>query len=242
MNMNEFSQIDRRTVLKTIGAGAVGGLVMTDPAAARGNVVSEVNSAGHYAYFPLGPANWGRQKHPYDVREGQSRWMAEPAAGGGMRCLVENIELSAIPNRNAGFDVHMGQLSELAAIAIESETVRTQAGSEALLFVGLYLNVDENGEFFVWSDQKGDREGFAGVGGDEEGLLAIPAGGTYTIDDKTTFDLLVRGGSTTFRALKAGKVSGIGSKTPAALYIGVVDKDEDGKEEAVIKGVNIQRS
>lgn len=242
----DHTNVSRRNVLKrgliASGTALVAGSALTGTATARGNLVSKINSSGHYAYFPLGPSNWARQKHPYDAREGDSRWMAGPAPGGGVRCLVENVEIEAIPNRNAGFDIHMGPLGDLAEITIDSETVTTQAGSEALLFVGLYLDEDENGEFFVWADQKGNKDAFAGLGGDEEGLLAISAGGTYTIDDTTEFDLFGRGKSETFGDLTDGNVSGIDGGTPAALYIGVADKDEGGIEEAIINRVDIQRS
>lgn len=233
---------DRRTALKTLGAGVLCGGLLPGTATARGNVVSKVNRAGHYAYFPLRPKYWGRQKHPYDVREGDSRWRAEPAAGGGIQCLVENVEFPDIPNRNAGFDVHMGPLGDLDEIAIDSETVRTQAGSEALLFIGLYLDVDANGEFGAWTDRRGNKERFAGLRGDEEGLLAIPAGETFTIDESTSFDLFVRGTSPTFGDLKRGKVGEIDGETHTALYIGIADKDEGGPEEAIVNEVNIQRS
>lgn len=233
---------NRRTVLETLGAAAVGGTVLTGTAAARGNVVSKINNNGHWAWFPLGQEKWGRQKHPYDFREGESRWIAEPASGGAVRTLAKNIGgPEFFPDRNTGFDIHMGQLGDLGAITVKSRTVRTQVGSEALLFIGLYLDENKNGEFFHWEKDKGDRESAKpGTGGDEEGLLTIDAGGAFTISEDTPFYLLVRGKTTTFGELQNGNVDGIDGETPAALYIGVIDKEEGGVEEAIIERVTIR--
>lgn len=235
--------INRRKVLKTLGTGLVGGTVLTGSATARGTVVSQINRDGHWAWFPLCQEKWGRQKHPYDFHEGESRWMAEPASGGAVRALAKNIGgPEFLPNRNTGFDIHMGPLGDLGAITVKSRTVQTQVGSEALLFIGLYLDENKNGEFFHWEKEKGDRESMKpGTGGDEEGLLTIDAGGAFTISEDTPFTLLVRGKSTTFGKLQNGEVDGIDGKTPAELYTGVIDKEEGGVEEAIIESVNIEK-
>lgn len=242
---------NRRTVLKTLGAGLAVGTVLTGSAYARGNVVSQINSDGHWAWFPLeSPSvemgNWGRQKHPYDFRDGDSRWMAEPARGGGVRALAKNITTpDTFPNRNTGFDIHMGPLGDIDEISITSRTVRTQLDPAARLFVGLYLDTNLNGEFFHWKNVRGDRDwAKPGQAGDDEGLLLIEEDGTFTIEDSTTFSLFTRGFKpATFGALKAGEFDGIDEETPSALYIGVTDPSpENGNvEEAVIEEVNIQK-
>lgn len=235
---------DRRTVLKTFGAGLVGATVLAETGGARGTVVSQINRDGHWAWFPLAQEHWGRQKHPYDFRLDDSRWMGEPTAGGGVRARVENIGKEGPPNRNTGFDIHMGPIGDLDEITFASRTVRTQVGSEARLFVGLYLDENKNGEFFHWETVQGDRErALPGPGGDEEGLLFIDAGGSYTISDSTTFLLLVRGFKpATLGELKAGDIDGIDASTPAALYLGVIDKEAGGAEEVVIEDVTIRKS
>ncbi|WP_396612131.1 hypothetical protein ACH9L7_02265 [Haloferax sp. S1W] len=229
--------------MKTLGAGLVGGTVLTGSVTARGNVVSQINRNGHYAWFPLAQENWGRQKHPYDFRDGDSRWMAEPASGGGVRALAKNIGTEGPPNRNTGFDIHMGPLGNLESITVTSRTVQTQKGADARLFIGLYLDENKNGEFFHWETVQGNRESaLPGIAGDEEGLLQITAGGTFTISDTTTFLLLQRGFSpATFGDLKAGEIDGIDAETPAALYVGVIDKEEGGVEEVVVEDVTIQK-
>lgn len=262
--MNNSRSTDRRTVLKALGAGVVGGTMLTGSAAARGNVVSQINSSGHWAWFPLGQENWGRQKHPYDFREDDSRWMAEPAPGGGVRALAKNITTSkSPPNRNTGFDIHMGPLGDVEKITVESRTVQSSGAGDALLFIGLYLDENRNGEFFKWEKERGDRDrAVPGIFGDEEGLLADTADGTFTIDDDTTFLLLKRGlVPATFGELKEGKIGpycpggggecdegdkseGIDGETPSALYIGVADPSpgKGNVEEVVVERVDIQKA
>lgn len=249
------NHLSRRKVLKSglggAGAALVGGTVVTGttaakfvpgPAHSRGNLVSKINRHGHYAWFPKGPEHWGRQRHPYDTSDGTARWMATPAPGGGVRVLVENVGKSGPPNRNAGFDDHLGRLGDLESVTLRSRTVQTQDGSEAALFLGLYLDVDDDGEFFEWGNRDGNTEQFMGLGRDEEGLAGTNAGGAFTIDADTQFDLLVRGESKTLRQLQAGKPEGIDGETPAALYIGVVDKEGGGPEEAVIQDLTVERT
>lgn len=237
--MTLSEKTNRRSVLKTISAGVVGAM-LSGTATAGGNLVSEINSSGHYSYFPLGPKYWGRQKHPYDYRKNGSRWLAEPADGGTVRCRVKDIESDEIPNRNAGFDIHLRELESLGDITISSETVQSQA-SEATLLAGVYLDVDKNGEFGVWEKEKGDIERFDELGDDQEGLLTFDAGGTFTIDDNTGLFLLPRQVLVTWGNLRKGNVEGIDSATPAALYVGIADRGEGSPEEAIIEGVNIQR-
>lgn len=236
---------NRRTVLKTLGAGLAGGAVLTGSATARGNVVSQINSSGHWAWFPLGQEHWGRQKHPYDFRLDDSRWMAEPAPGGAVRALAKNITTAdTFSNRNTGFDIHMGPLGDLDSISFTARTVQTQVDG-AWLFVGLYLDTNMNGEFFDWETVRGDRESAVpGTGGDDEGLLFTKANGRFTIDDSTTFSLFTRGStSATFGELKTGNIDGIDAETPSALYLGVSDRDPEtsGPEEAIIESVNVQK-
>jgi len=251
---DQQTHLSRRNVLKSglsgAGVALVGGSIVSGTSAAklvpgptysRGNLVSKVNRDGHYAWFPLGPSNWGRQKHPYDVRKDDSRWMATPAPGGAIKVRVENVGASGPPNRNAGFDVHLGPLGDLESVTVTSRTVQTQAGSEALLFVGLYLDVNDNGEFFTWENVDGTTERFGGVAGDEEGLTITNAGGGFRIDADTQFGLLVREGPKTLEQLQAG-FEGIDGETRAALYVGVADKEAGGPEEAVIEEVRVERS
>lgn len=237
---------NRRTVLKTLGAGLVGGPILSGSASARGNVVSQINRDGHWAWFPLEQEHWGRQKHPYDFRLGDSRWMADPAPGGAVRALAKNITTpNTFPNRNTGFDIHMWPLGDIDTISITARTVRTVKGDTATLFLGLYLDKNDNGEFFHWEREQGDRESAKpGPGGDDEGITFIDADGTFTITDDTEFFVLHAGEFATVGDLKAGEIDGIDGRTASALYIGVGDDtpDTSGVDEAVIERVNIQTS
>jgi hypothetical protein len=235
--------------LKTLGAGLVGGTVLTGSASARGNVVSRINGDGHYAAFPFGPSTWKRSKNPYSGQDGDARWFSEPAPGGSVRCLVENIP----SGRNAGFDVHVGPLGEIGSAAIDAETVRTASGESASYFLGLYLDVDDSGDFFVWTDGKGNTDVWEDFGADAEGVVLAPADGTYTVDDDTTFALFNVGGgpnppAATLGQLKDGAVTGvegttIDGDTNAAIYVGVVGSGTgSGPEEIIVNSVEVSRS
>ena len=199
----------------------------------RDTLVSEINDNGHYARFPFPtkPDTWARSQNPFDRSEGESRWLAEPASGGGVRCLVESLPANA----NAGFDVHVGPLGGLDDVTIESEVVRTQRDSGALLAVAVYLDADDNGEFFEWKDADDATESWVGFGGDSEGLTALPTGGTVTVDDSTEFPLFhvaEEGAAATLGELKAGDVNGadgttIDGETNAAIYVGALSAGEE---------------
>lgn len=236
---------DRRTVLKTFGVAVVGGTLPTGTAVARGNLVSKINSRGHYAYFPLGPSSWARQNHPFDRRQGGFRWMAKPDAGGSVRCLVRNLPAF----RNAGFDVHAGRLGDIQEVTIDAETVRTsRSGGSVVLFVGLYLDAGDDGDFFAWNDGRGDIDTWDGFGDDSEGAIFPTADGQTTIDGDTEFQLFHVGdgpSSATLRELQDG-IEGfedetIDGNTDAAFYVGVASAGE-GTEAVTIDSLTIERA
>lgn len=236
---------NRRTVVKTLGAAAVSGTVLTGTTAARGNLVSKINSSGHWAYFPLGPDSWARSKNPFDTRQGGYRWMARPDAGGSVRCLVTNLP----EDRNAGFDVHVGRLGDLQTVTIDAETVRTnRSGGTAVLFVGLYLDADNNGDFFAWNDGRGNTDTWDSFGKDSEGAIFPAADGQITIDSGTAFTLFHVGSGpnpATLGQLQAGEVDGVDGETidgdtDAAFYVGAASAG-GGTEEVVINSVTVKR-
>lgn len=180
----------------TTGGSRLGAVLFGGTATVGGSVAgrqqpglaSEVESYGHYAWFPFGPDSWGRSKSPFDSRDGDSRWMAQPEDDGGVRCLVANVGTEP-PNRNAGFGLHLGRLGKLDAVTIDARTVQTQrTTSLAMLFVGLYVDKNDDGEFFAWeAEGDGDADSWIGIGGDEEGITPFGASGESIIDDDTTF-------------------------------------------------------
>jgi plastocyanin len=200
----------------------------------------KIAEEGHYAWFPLGPDSWARSAGPYDIQEGISRWLGQPTDTGGVRLLAENIGTEP-PNRNTGFDLRLGSLADIKTITLESRTVQTRSGSTAELFVGLFLDKNDNGEFFAWGEQvDGVESALPGIAGDEEGIIFIDTDGESTIDDSTTFELLDAETEITLGELQAGEVEGISGETAAALYVGVVGGN-DGIEEVVIEQVDIER-
>lgn len=225
----------------------------------RTSLESRVSERGHYTWFALGEGTWGRQRSPYDIRESCSRWMAEPTANGGIRCFVNDINVDPQAAESAGFDLHLGPLGDVEEIRIPHEVV--QSGQfNAQLAVALYLDEDEDGEFFVWGDPNGERERWKGFGGDEEAGKTLFAGETVVIDDDTQFRLFNRDSATaSLGQLKNGEIEwlgdasknksresgenrGIDGDTSAAIYVGLVDNGDESAIEAIIRDVIVERA
>lgn len=204
-------------------------------------LAADVASHGHYAYFPLGPDSWGRARRPFDRRSGGARWAAGPAPGGAVRCLVEDVPEGG----NAGFDLHLGPLGNVHEVTVDARTVSTASGSSAALFLGLYLDVDGDGDFFAWTDAGGTAEAWEGFGPDGEGAAFPAVDGPIAVDDDTEFGLFHMGAdAATLGELKAGEVAGadgtlVDGSTYAALYLGVVGGATAGREEVVVDGVTV---
>jgi hypothetical protein len=243
-------EVSRRGVLRA-GTFAVGGVVLggvglrgvwtetgADPDQRGGALVSAVERHGHYSWFPHGPDSWGRSTAPFDGGDGESRWVAQPTDGGAIRCRVENLPAE----RNAGFDVHLGALGDVAEVTVVSQTVETQRTTgPATMFVGLFLDVDGDGEFFLWEDADGPTDGWVGLGDDEEGVLSSASGGELTLDADTEFFVVGTEQTATLADLKRGDVEGVDGATAAALYVGVASSGE-GTEEIVVEAVDVRRN
>ncbi|WP_170977386.1 hypothetical protein [Halorussus salinisoli] len=239
--------VSRRSVLRkgAVASGAVvfGGTTVVGNAVAQDEQVglaSKIEGHGHYAWFPLGPESWGRSTTPYDMQDGESRWLAQLRSDGSVRCLAQNLGTEP-PNRNTGFDVHLGRLDAIETVTVTSRTLQTpRTTGPAVLFLGLYLDGNNNAEFFEWEATNG-TDSWVGFGGDEEGLFSSAASGEVTIDGDTVFTLAGAETETTLAELQEGTVEGISGETAAALYVGVVNGGE-GTDEVVIDDVRVQRS
>lgn len=245
-------EVSRRKTLKfgavATGGFALGGLGLTSlplggvrssASSEERTIVSEVHRHGHYGWFPVGPDTWGRSSNPVEMSDGDMRWEVKPTADGGVRSLVENLPA----NRNAGVDIHLGPLSELEEITVTAETLQTARGTgPANMFVGLYLDVDDNGEFFEWESESAATDSWVGFGGDDEGLIFRSGHGEITIDDTFTEFLIFHAEQhASISDLRAGVIEGIDGSTSAALYTGVASTGE-GTEEVVIKDVSVKRN
>lgn len=236
-------------------------LTPTVSGATEGGLGAKIADHGHYAWFPLSSGSWARQPTPYDIRrphpiaDGCSRWMATPTKTGSIRCLVENIDVSQTP-QSAGFDLHLGRLGDIEEIRITSNVV--QSGKHYTnLAVALYLDENGNGDFFEWEPTNTEKEAYAGLGGDEEGVLTNSAGDQIIINDETNFYLLNRrSAAATMGMLKNGEINhrgdddgrrsgkdrGIDDDTNAAIYVGLVDTGDGNPVEAVVEDVTVERS
>lgn len=222
------------------------------------SVASLVETDGHYAWFALSEGNWARQPSPYDIQRSGGRWLAEPTADGGIRCLVRAIDYYPYTLQSAGFDVHLGRLGDVTRIRIDSSLDRSGTLVPELA-VALYIDEDGDGEFFRWEASEGGRDTWVGLGGDEEALVSSGpvAGEPLVIDDETDLGLVNRdAATTTFGRLKEGEIryhdpdksrkSGanrtIDGDTRVALYVGLGDTGKGEVVEAIVRNVVVTRS
>lgn len=245
--MTVHERTTRRRVLQS-SAVAAGAAMLGVPAVAgsqsttqrqQDGLAAKIENDGHYSWFPLEPETWGRSATPYDVQQGQSRWLGEPMPDGSVRCLGRNLGTDS-SSGNTGFDLHLGPLGDIETVTVTSRTLQTPGNSAvAWLFVGLYLDKDDNGEFLEWEAGDG-TDSFVGFGNDDEAIAGFEATGEFTIDGDTSFNLNRAGIEATLAELQAGRAEGITGDTNVALYIGVINEGE-GTDEVVVEAVQVQR-
>lgn len=223
-----------------------------ESAADQTRLDATIKDQGHYAWFALGQGHWARQHSPYDMQEGCSRWLAQPTENGGIRCFVKRIDVGGLFPQSAGFDIHLGRLGDIEEIRIPHQVI--QSGKLSTEFaIGLYLDEDENGEFFIWEDPVDGREAFGGtLGGDEEAFQTMTAGEPVVIDSETNFRMVNRASAeATLGELQIGDIRyysdnnerdtgenrGIDGDTNAALYVGLVDDGYDQGIEVIVQNV-----
>jgi hypothetical protein len=249
---SDRTNVSRRNVLRT-GVLATGVALFAGATVAGGQssdesqggdeddtergLAARIESYGHYAWFPMGPDTWGRSSTPVDAQADGGRWMVQPTADGAVRTVVEDLPA----DRNAGFDLHLGRLGAIDEVTVTSEAVRTTRGtSPTVLLLGLYLDQNDDDDFFEW-ETDGGADQWVGFGGDDEGVLFSAAGGAVTVGDDTEFFVAGAEQSATLAQLKDGTVDGIDSETAAGLYVGVASNGQ-GVEEALVQDVSVERS
>lgn len=191
--------------------------------------------------FPDEPALWQRSQDPYDVREGDGRWLAEPTAGGSIRCRVEN---DGDETGNAGFYVGIGEIGSVRSITIDSESVRSE-GDVATLGAALYFDVTGDGDYFEWQRSDGSTERFVDLGGDVEGVTTVPSDEPFTIDDEVGFlhiPTMDPGDAypVSFGDYLEGEVEDVEATTRAALQVSVAGGGADTVEEAIVRDVMVE--
>lgn len=240
--------VSRRSVLRkgAIVSGAVvaGGTTVAGRSTAQDEptgLASKIESHGHYAWFPKGPETWGRSAKPYDMQDDESRWMAQPDSGGSVRVLGKSLGTEP-PDRSTGFDIHLGRLRTIETVTVTSRTLQTSRGTgPAELALALYLDKEDNGEFFTWETNDDGTETYLGTGDDDEGILLTEASGEMTIDGDTVFALLNAETEATLADLRNGNVDGVTGETVAGIYVGVINRGE-GIDEIVVEDVSIRRA
>lgn len=213
--------------------------VTLEEAPLNDTVTDKIARDGQWAWYPEDSALWSRSTEPYDMQENDGRWLAEPAAGGSVRCLVENDS----PPGNAGFYIDLGRVGDVDEVTCETETVNSDGDGPQQILFGFYFDVDGDGDYFVWEDHDATTERFSSLGDDAEALGMAPADGPLTIGDDTELQVIPPGGEyATFGEIKNGDVNGITAETHTALQLSVAASGMGNTEEALIHGVNVERS
>lgn len=229
----------------------------------QGHLWQERRDNGDHTWYTLDVSNWVRHPSPYDETDGDSRWMVEPTREGEIRILVEGIDYAPGLYQSSGFDLHLGSLGEVSGIDIHSDVLRTEP-LPLQLIVALYLDKDENGEFFVWEESSGRSDHWAGYGGDEMGFAISHLDGdeTVRIDDETAFTManhnwawstlgkLKNGeiewsnpaGGDAAHSHRSGRPPEIDAETTAALYVGLVDNADGQPADVLITDVVVERA
>lgn len=192
----------------------------------------------YWAWYPADQDLWSRSATPYDFEEGGGRWMARPTEDGSVRCRVENDD----PPGNAGFYVPLGEIGQVERVTIDSETVQSEGDDAQMLLVALYFDADGDGEYFQW-ETRDDREAFAGLGADLEGIRLFPAGDSVTIDADTMLDWIppMEEKLVSFGDVTRGGIDGVTPATKAAVKVSVVGSGEGNAEEAIVHDVTVER-
>lgn len=227
--------IDRRSVLEAatvtvIGAGLAGcmgpGSSASDYPGPSPEEMINNSESNYYSWFVEGGTGF-RKTGPFLFKQNENKWMARATEDGGIRCLIENAG-----SGTAGFELSVGPLGE-----IDPLTIRSRSDGDAKVFYALYLDKDDNGEFYKWKDEGENRQRFTGYGKDKEAVGSAPSGEEITIESNTK--LTFTGSKpTTLGELQQGKFQGIGSSTATALFVGVLS-DASDKRELVIEDVDI---
>lgn len=137
--------------------------------------------------------------------------------------------------------MHLGRLGAIETVTVTSRTLQTpRTTGPAVLVLGLYLDKNDDAEFFEWEASNG-TDSWVGFGGDEEGITTSGASGELTIDGDTVFVLAGAGTEATLAELQEGSADGISAEAAAALYVGVVNGGE-GTDEIVVEDVSVRRS
>lgn len=230
--------IDRRSALKAatvtvLGTGLAGCMGQgngSDQGPSPKQII-ENSEDNYYSWFVEGEKGF-RSTRPfvYNPQKNDNLWRAQPTSDGGVRCRIENAG-----SGTAGFELSIGPLGE-----INSVTIQSRSGGDAKVFYALYLDKNDDGEFYKWKKTGDIRQRFTGYGKDKEAVSSFPAGKEITIDDDA--NLKFTGNKpTTLEELRQGKFQGIGGSTATALFVGVLGNASDNRE-LVIEDVDVETS
>jgi hypothetical protein len=166
---------------------------MTIPALTAGTI------ALYYTYtFDVNP--WTRSSSPVTLTNGANVVSQSANPDGSVTLTIAN----AAAYEDNGFYFYIGTLQYLSSLRV----VGVGAGT---FTANLYLDVNGDGEFFVWSPPNV----YSNVGADLYYSGPSSVGGVLTIDATTLF------GGYTLPQLRAGMLGGVNANTRVGIWLGI---------------------
>jgi hypothetical protein len=153
--------------------------------------------------FTFGANPWTRSSSPVTLINGANVVSQTADTEGAVTITIAN----ASGYEDNGFYYSVGTLQNLGSLRIVGSGTATFSAN-------LYLDVDNDGEFFTWNPPNATV--FAGLGADLFYTGPADVGGVVTIDSTTVFS-----GGNTLPQLRAGAVAGVNANTRAAVWIGI---------------------
>jgi hypothetical protein len=166
---------------------------MTVPALTAGSI------ALYYTHtFGVNP--WTRSSSPVTLTNGANVVSQSANPDGSVTLTIAN----ASGYEDNGFYFYVGTLQFLSSL-------RVVGSGTGIFTANLYLDVDNDGEFFTW----GPPNVFSAVGADLYYTGPSAVNGVLTIDATTVF------GGHTLPQLRSGVVGGVNPNTRAGIWIGI---------------------
>jgi hypothetical protein len=158
------------------------------------------NMVLYYAYT-FGANPWTRSSVPVTLTNaGNTVSQSYNPAIGAVTLTITN----ATPNEDNGFYLYAGSLQYFTSLTV------TAAGGSGPFSANIYLDVDNDGEFFTWTPSNT----FSSFGADAYFVGPSSVGGVLAIGTTSVF------GPYTLAQIKAGAVPGTSPRTRIAIWVG----------------------
>ncbi len=155
-----------------------------------------------YYTYTFGANPWTRSMSPVTLTNGANVVSQSVNSDGSVTLTIAN----ATGYEDNGFYFYVGTLRYLSSLRVVGSGTGTFGAN-------LYLDVDNDGEFFTWSPP----DVYSALGADRYYTGPTTVNGVLTIDATTLFS---GGGTSTLPQLRGGAVPGVNANTRAGIWLG----------------------